>query len=141
MAKQLERRFNLRDFIGVDRTANARVNSPGSWFTTENLWMPEPGRLAQRPGSAEFASKVVVGEKVIKKDDWLDPPDDIGLPGVIDRLDPRDDAKGKYGIERPKVDLSPVITTVPAASVGRWVNKTTFNNTIAGATIFEARWV
>lgn len=54
-------RFNLRQFLGVNRMLNARVLQPGSWYTLKNLYMPTPGRLQQRPGTAEFASKVVIG--------------------------------------------------------------------------------
>lgn len=54
--------IDFRNFRGVDRTSNARVTNPGSFFLAENFWMPNPGELEQIPGSTTFTYEVELGE-------------------------------------------------------------------------------
>ncbi len=119
MARLEEQRFELRDFLGVDRTANARVNSPGSFFTLEDLWMPQAGILQQRPGTTEFASKVVVGRQQTKNDPngWSDPPDEFGHPGVLNNLNPEITVGLKFSFIGTRFQIPPVITTVPGINL------------------------
>lgn len=74
--------IDFRNFRGVDRTSNARVTNPGSFWLAENFWMPNPGELEQIPGSTTFTYEVELGEESPSPDEptWEDEPDGFELP-------------------------------------------------------------
>jgi hypothetical protein len=118
--------FPLRDSIGVDLTINARVVSPGSFKALKNLYMPNPGRLEQRPGTLEFAQKVVVGERT----SYTDNPDDFRPPQTIDKLAVENQTNaGDISTAHSRLEAAPM--TVAAGATNR------FTPVAAGTTIYD----
>ena len=87
MSNPQDQSFAIRTFDGVDLTTGARINAPGSWKELVNLWIPQPDRLEQRPGTVEFASEVILGEA---KQNWVDAADVFNRPPVPRSFDPTD---------------------------------------------------
>lgn len=61
MASTSDQVFHIREFDGVDRRTGARVNRPGSFYTLQNVWIPEPDRLEQRPGCVSWCHDMCSG--------------------------------------------------------------------------------
>lgn len=83
-----EREINIREFLGVDLTANARITNPGSWHRLQNLWMETPAELSQRPGSRRWATNYVLDQRV-PTNDWIEDPTGFtgwGAPTTSDVL-------------------------------------------------------
>jgi hypothetical protein len=132
MANQKDERFKLRIIEGVDHTVNARVTSPGSWKILENLYMKEPGRLEQRPGTVEFVQLVVTGEASPDHGSW--PGDgashDFGLPEKLIDFSPEIVINNKFGGGLVKVQIPPIGTKVPGGL--------TFTRPTIGSVVFDA---